>query len=124
MRLGQRIDRWLWFARFFKSRTFATKLCSQNRVRINKNRVKKASASIKVGDILTFPQGKDIRVVRVTALGERRGPSSDALKLYEDLTPTSTSQALKEGKYHRSSNNSRPTKRERRALERFHHDTN
>ena len=119
----QRIDQWLWFARFFKSRTIATKMCSQNGVRINRNKAKKASSTIKIGDILTFPQGRNIRVVRVIAIGKRRGPSSEALKLYEDLTPTSTNKDSTKGTFQTSQGNGRPTKRERRALDRMRYTT-
>jgi ribosome-associated heat shock protein Hsp15 len=56
-------------------------------VRVNSARVEKAAASVKVEDVLTFPQGSRIRVVRVLALGERRGPAIEARALYDDLTP-------------------------------------
>ena len=82
----QRLDKWLWFARFFKSRTLAAKACDGERVRVNKAVVAKAHQAIRVGDVLTFPQARDIRVVRVLALGARRGPATEARGLYEDLT--------------------------------------
>ena len=53
----QRLDKWLWFARFFKSRSLATKVCSSTRLRVNSVPVAKAHYSIKVGDVLTFPLG-------------------------------------------------------------------
>ena len=82
-----RLDKWLWRARFFKSRALASKLCAAGRVRIDREVVTKAHAAIRVGQVLTFPQARDIRVVRVTALGERRGPASEARNLYDDLAP-------------------------------------
>lgn len=84
---GQRLDKWLWYARFFRTRTLAAKVVSGGHVRVNGERVKKASSSVKQEDVLTFPQGKVIRVVRITATGTRRGPAPEAAELYEDLTP-------------------------------------
>ncbi len=82
-----RLDKWLWQARFFKSRALASKLCAAGRVRIDREVTTKAHAAIRVGQVLTFPQARDIRVVRVTALGTRRGPAAEARTLYEDLAP-------------------------------------
>ncbi len=82
---SQRVDRWLWFALFFKSRSQASRLCAAKRVRVNRRRIDKAHALVRIGDVLTFPQGDRIRVVRVTALGSRRGPAADARTLFDDL---------------------------------------
>ena len=62
-----RIDRWLWFARFFKSRSLAAKICAERRVRVNGTIVTKPNHRVRTGDVLTFPQGREIRVVRVHA---------------------------------------------------------
>ena len=82
---GQRLDQWLWRARFFKTRGLATKLCQAGRVRVNRRPVQKAHHLLRVGDILTFPQAGSIRVVRVEALAERRGPAPEAARLYANL---------------------------------------
>jgi ribosome-associated heat shock protein Hsp15 len=82
---GMRIDKWLWHARFFKSRTMATRLCQDGRVRIDGVVIGKANTPVYPGNVLTFPQARDIRVVRVLALGTRRGPASEARLLYEDI---------------------------------------
>ena len=84
---SRRLDRWLWYARFCKTRSLATRLCQAGKVRVNRARVRKSHYSLRVGDVLTFPQGREIRVVRVLALGERRGPATEARTLYEDLRP-------------------------------------
>jgi ribosome-associated heat shock protein Hsp15 len=84
---SRRLDRWLWHARFYKTRALATRLCQRGKVRVNRTRVRKAHYSVRVDDVLTFAQGRDIRVVRVLALGERRGPATEARALYEDLRP-------------------------------------
>lgn len=84
-----RIDKWLWQARFFKSRGLAAKICERGRIRLNRQPVSKPHQRIRVGDVLTFPQGKLVRVVRIAALGIRRGPAPEAQTLYEDLSPPS-----------------------------------
>lgn len=84
-----RLDKWLWHARFFKTRTLAAKLCRERRVRINGHLTAKPSASVSPGDVLTFPQGARVRVVRILELPARRLPSAAAASLYEDLiTPS------------------------------------
>lgn len=80
---GQRLDAWLWRARFFKTRALAATVVTKGRVRLNGDRVAKASRQVRAGDVLTFPQGGDIRVVRVLDFAERRGPASEAQLLYE-----------------------------------------
>jgi len=80
-----RLDKWLWHARFFKSRSQATAFCMEGRLRLNRRHIDRASAALRVGDVLTFPHGSAIRVVRVLALGVRRGPPAEARALYADL---------------------------------------
>jgi ribosome-associated heat shock protein Hsp15 len=82
---GLRLDKWLWQARFFKTHPLAAQLAQKGRIRINQVRVSKPHYRLRPGDVLTFPQGQTIRVVRVLALGTRRGPASEAQALYEDL---------------------------------------
>ena len=82
-----RLDKWLWHARFFRTRAAAQKVCEAARVRLNGNRVSKAHQPVRPGDVLTFSQGRTVRVVRITALAERRGPAATAQTLYEDLSP-------------------------------------
>ncbi len=82
-----RVDKWLWQARFFKTRRAASKLCLARKVRLGGRAITKAHYALKPGDVLTFPQARRIRVVRVLALGERRGPATEAAALFEDLAP-------------------------------------
>lgn len=82
---GLRLDKWLWQARFFKTRTLAATVAGKGKVRINRMLVTKPHYKVRPGDVLTFAQGRDIRVVRVVALGERRGPAVEARMLYEDI---------------------------------------
>ena len=82
-----RLDKWLWQARFFKTRTLAAKQVSAGHVRVNGIRVAKPAHSIGPDDVLTFAQARRIRVVRVVAPGQRRGPAVEAQTLYLDLSP-------------------------------------
>ncbi len=82
-----RVDKWLWFARFCKSRSLAQQLLDSGEVRLNGRPVGKASAAVKPGDELIFPLGRGWRRVQVVSLGSRRGPASEARALYEDLPP-------------------------------------
>lgn len=113
-----RLDKWLWYARFFKSRTLAAALCNAGRVRVDGQIVSKAHHKLRLGEVLTFPQGQQIRIVKVRALGARRGPAPEAQALYEDLKPPSAGSRLPAaGK--RPAGAGRPTKRDRRALEKL-----
>jgi len=81
-----RLDTWLWQARFFRSRAIAARLCAKGRVRIDGAVVKKAHFLVRPEQVLTFPQARRIRVVRVRALGARRGPAPEARLLYDELS--------------------------------------
>ena len=80
-----RLDKWLWAARFFKSRDLAVDVIESGRLRINRLKCRKPGHGVAVGDVLTFPQGNAIRVVRVLALTDRRGPAQEAQLMYDDL---------------------------------------
>ena len=82
---GLRLDKWLWQARFFKTRTLAAELAERRKVRINRMLITKPHYRVRPGDVLTFPQGRTIRIVRVLALGSRRGPATEAQALYEEV---------------------------------------
>jgi len=117
-----RLDKWLWQARFFKSRSLAAAQCRAKKVRINGDHAKKASAMIAVGDVLTFPKADDVRVIEVVALGVRRGPATEAALLYKDLTPPKQKTAGADetgGNPSRERGMGRPTKTDRRALDRL-----
>jgi len=82
-----RADKWLWQARFFKTRSLSAKLITGSHLRVNSDKVVKASATVKIGDVLTFPQGNHIRVIQIDGIGTRRGPAFEAQALYTDLSP-------------------------------------
>ena len=118
-----RVDKWLWFARLFKSRTLAAALCQSGKLRINGVLVHKAHHALKPGDVLTFPKSDDIRVIRVMSLGTRRGPAAEARVLYEDLDPPAQEKrlgvAVPACGVARRAGSGRPTKAERRATDRL-----
>jgi ribosome-associated heat shock protein Hsp15 len=117
----QRLDKWLWCARFFKSRSAASRFCSDGRLRITGQVTHKAHHAVRPGDVLTFPLGPHIRVIRILALATRRGPAAEARTLYEDLSsPVSLdSAAPKPDIGRRDAGTGRPTKAERRAIDRL-----
>lgn len=77
-----RIDKWLWHARFYRSRVQAQTAAASGLIRLNGARVEKASAGVQPGDILTVPRGREVVVIRIEAVAERRGGAPDARKLY------------------------------------------
>ena len=83
----QRLDRWLWQGRFFKTRTLAARSVTDHGVRVNGVRVAKSAHPVAPGDTLTFPQADRIRVVEIVALAARRGPAVEAQATYIDHTP-------------------------------------
>jgi ribosome-associated heat shock protein Hsp15 len=82
---GARLDKWLFHARFYRTRPLAQAAASAGKVRLNGIRVDKPGHAIKPGDIVTLGRGAKIMAVRVLALAERRGPASEARNLYEVL---------------------------------------
>lgn len=124
-----RADKWLWQARFFKSRSLASQVCQAGKLRVSGLGIVKAHHKVKPGDVLTFPQAHHIRVIKVVALGSRRGPASEAQTLYEDLTPPAEDNRLPDGTpdalasagttAKRDPGAGRPTKRDRRVMDRL-----
>jgi len=82
---ARRLDQWLWFARFVKSRSLAARLCNGGHVSVNGAKVRKPSHPVRPGDLLVVPLGKARRQLRVLELGERRGPAPEARGLYEEI---------------------------------------
>ncbi|HWB52510.1 MAG TPA: RNA-binding S4 domain-containing protein [Stellaceae bacterium] len=81
---SRRLDQWLWFARFAKSRSLAARLCGAGAVSVNGVAVAKPNHAVRPGDIVTLPQGPWLRSVEVLALGMRRGPASEARTLFRE----------------------------------------
>lgn len=83
---GLRLDKFLWFARIVKTRALAQTMAESGHIRRNGQPLDKASAALKVGDVLTFAQRGAVRVLRIEALPVRRGPPAEARTLYCELT--------------------------------------
>jgi ribosome-associated heat shock protein Hsp15 len=114
-----RIDKWLWAARFFKTRSLASDACGGGKVDVNDEAAKPAKP-VRAGDLIrvTLPQGRR-RIVKVLALDDRRGSATAARALYEDLTPPEPPRARQAPPPYRPQGAGRPTKRERRQLDRL-----
>jgi ribosome-associated heat shock protein Hsp15 len=81
----QRLDKWLWCARFMRARSDCARLVAEGSIRINRQATEKAHAHLRVGDVLTVPMHGAVRVVRVLALAKRRGPAAEARLLYDEI---------------------------------------
>lgn len=120
MKDGLRIDKWLWFARFCKSRSLAQTLCTEGRVFVDGEKIEKPNRLVRVGQTVMVTLGPIRRTVIVQALGARRGPAPEAALLYDEPAPAERLDGAKrESPLHRPPGSGRPTKRERRALEKF-----
>lgn len=128
----QRLDKWLWFARFVKTRTLAAELVASGKVRLNRVRAEKPAQTVHAGDVLTIVVNRHVRLVRVLGIAERRGPASAAQALYEELTaegdsikPRSPSSTAADARQpnpavpHSPPGGGRPTKKQRRDLNRL-----
>lgn len=115
----QRIDKWLFFARVVKSRSLAAKLAQAGRVRVNRAKIDQASHQVRPGDVLTITLDRRILVYRVLEPGVRRGPAAEARLLYEDLSPPAPLIEPAAAPPLRERGRGRPTKKERRALDRW-----
>ena len=122
-----RLDKWLWYARFFKTRSLATKLISSGKLRINGEVTSKPHRQAQIGQVLTFAQGPLIRVIRIDEIGKCRGPAAEAATLYTDLDPPPARKTNKEVHLHNSRfenrliGSGRPTKKDRRETTKLKH---
>jgi ribosome-associated heat shock protein Hsp15 len=119
---AQRLDQWLWRARFFKTRTLASKFVSDGKVRVTRGentlRVLKPSHSIAPGDVLTFSRTEHLRIIQIDGLANRRGPAREAQMLYTDQSPPPPPKNTRAAAaFDREKGAGRPTKKDRRALE-------
>ncbi|MBM3622711.1 MAG: RNA-binding S4 domain-containing protein [Alphaproteobacteria bacterium] len=80
-----RLDKWLWQARFYRSRALATRAVETTPLRIDGRPTDKPHATVAPGMVLTFAHGGGVKVIRVLALGQRRGPATEARTLYEEV---------------------------------------
>jgi ribosome-associated heat shock protein Hsp15 len=117
----QRIDKWLWHARVVRTRSAAAALAASGHVRVNGQRIDVASRSVRLGDVVTVALDRSVRVLKVAAFAERRGPAEGARVLAEDLMPVSGQAAPRPAPPAgvREPGTGRPSKRDRRAIAHF-----
>lgn len=88
-----RLDKFLWFARIVKTRALAQTMAEAGRIRLDGRVIDRAHAPVRVGEVLSFAQRGEVRVLRVEALPARRGPPAEARMLYSELDADDSSQA-------------------------------
>lgn len=110
-----RLDKWLWHARFCKTRALAQKWCASGKMALNGATVTKPAQMVKPGDVVVFVSGPYRRTVMVQAAGERRGPAPEAQTLYTEPEPPE--KLTDDFMPHRPRGMGRPTKKDRRAME-------
>jgi ribosome-associated heat shock protein Hsp15 len=115
----QRIDKWLWHARVVRTRSQAAALAAAGHVRINGQRVDAPSRAVRMGDVVTVALDRGVRVLKVMAFAQRRGSADDARALCETVEPDRAAEPPLLPPMLRASGAGRPTKRERRAIERL-----
>jgi len=130
---AQRLDKWLWYARVAKTRTLASGLVTDGKVRVNRQKISKPAHGVRVGDVVTVSVSRGVRVLKIEGTGTRRGPAKEACLLYDEIVPLPSGQTsagsakvsghsaidYAAGQGAMAGDRGRPTKRERRAIERF-----
>jgi ribosome-associated heat shock protein Hsp15 len=122
---SQRLDKWLWFARVVKTRTLAAGLVTEGHVRVNKQRAEKPALAVKAGDVLTIGIHGRVRILEVVLPGEKRGDATAAALLFRDLSPPPPPRdrsftEAPDGE--REAGAGRPTKRDRRLIDKWKAD--
>ena len=115
----QRIDKWLWHARVVRTRTAAAALVTAGNVRLNGERVGATSQPVKAGDVVTIALDRAVRVLKVTGFAERRADANAARLICEDMSPISSEAPREPATAEREPGSGRPTKQERRAIDRL-----
>ena len=116
-----RLDTWLWYARFYKSRSLSAKAILSGKLRVNSNKIIKPASKVKINDVLTINHINMVRIIQVQSLGSRRGPASEAQKLYNDLSGDmiEASKIKSVSEKSKKETNKRPTKKDRRILDKI-----
>ena len=116
-----RLDTWLWYARFYKSRSLASKAILGGKLRLNSNKIIKPASKVKINDVLTINHVNMVRIIQIQNIGARRGPASEAQTLYNDLSAdvTAASKIKDVSEKSKKDTNKRPTKKDRRILDKL-----
>jgi ribosome-associated heat shock protein Hsp15 len=118
----QRIDKWLWHARVVRTRSAAAELVSSGLVRLNRERVTASSRLVRTDDVITVALDRQVRILKVAGFAERRGDAEAGRALYADLTPLPAPSDESPKPAARDPGSGRPTKRDRRAIDRLLED--
>ena len=116
-----RLDTWLWYARFYKSRSLSSKAILSGKLRVNSDKIIKPASKVKINDVLTINHVNMVRIIQIQSIGARRGPASEAQTLYNDLSAdvTATSKIKDVSEKSKKDTNKRPTKKDRRILDKI-----
>ena len=116
-----RLDTWLWYARFYKSRSLSSKAILSGKLRVNSDKIIKPASKVKINDVLTINHANMVSIIKVQSLGFRRGPANEAQKLYEDLSGDTigASNIKHVSEKSKKDTNKRPTKKDRRILDKI-----
>lgn len=123
----QRIDKWLWHARFVKTRSLAQKLVTSGKVRVDSEKITNAARKVSASNVLTITLERDVRIIEITGIPKRRGPYIEAQIYYTDLTPPKEIDDAKSiSKENRPihERSGRPTKQQRRRIIAMKHNSN
>ena len=116
-----RLDTWLWYARFYKSRSLSSKAILSGKLRVNSDKIIKPASKVKINDVLTINHVNMVRIIQVQSLGVRRGPASEAQKLYKDRSGDAKGafNIKHVSEKSKKDTNKRPTKKDRRILDKI-----
>ena len=116
---SQRIDKWLWHARFFKTRSLAQKQVVTGKIRVDREKISSPSRKILIGNVLTITRERDIKIIEVLGIADKRGPYSQAQLLYNDMSPPKPEKQKQEqtrDSMSRIQSEGRPTKHQRKQI--------
>lgn len=117
--LSQRIDKWLWHARFFKTRSISQKQIATGKIRVDREKISSPSRKIVIGNVLTITRERDIQIIEIVGIADKRGPYSQAQLLYNDLSPPKLEKQKQEQtkeSMSRIQSEGRPTKHQRKKI--------
>lgn len=116
---SQRIDKWLWHARFYKTRSIAQKQVSTGKIRVDREKISSPSRKVTTGNVLTITRERDIKIIEILAIADKRGPYSQAQLLYNDMSPPKPEKQKQEQtreSMSRIQSEGRPTKHQRKQI--------
>lgn len=116
---SQRVDKWLWHARFFKTRSIAQKQVVTGKIRVDSEKISSPSRKVIPGNVLTITRERDIKIIEILGIADKRGPFSQAQLLYNDLSPPKPEKEKQEQtkeSMSRIQSEGRPTKHQRKQI--------